>query len=77
MVEVLSPGCPFPAKIELCVWEALDPDCPSDYHVHTSHTDGAAGVKEMARAAVSRRMVKILFSEHVRHQSEYFSSFFF
>lgn len=44
--------------------------------MHTVHTDGSASVSEMADAAAMTGMTQILFSEHVRHTSTYYPSFF-
>lgn len=75
MGDILDPGPPFPVQLELCTWKEIDYNIPSDYHLHTAYTDGTASVLEMAKAAVSNGIAKILFSEHVRHTSKYFGSF--
>ena len=75
MSDLLDPGLPFPVQLEMCTWDENDYNAPSDYHLHTAYTDGTASVLEMAKAAVSNGMARILFSEHVRHTSKYFGSF--
>jgi putative hydrolase len=40
-----------------------------DSHVHTSWTDGEAGVKEVYEAAVKKKLTTVLFSEHSRKTS--------
>jgi len=75
MDDTLEPGSPSPIQLELDTWEEVDYSTPFDYHIHTTYTDGTASVVEMAKAAVSNGVSKILFSEHVRHTSKYFQSF--
>ena len=75
MGDILEPGSPSPTQIELSTWEEIDYSNPFDYHMHTTYTDGTASVLEMAEAAVLKGITKVLFSEHVRHTSNYFSSF--
>ena len=75
MGNKLAPGRPSTIQLELNTWEETDYSTPFDYHIHTTYTDGTASVVEMAEAAVSNGVSKILFSEHVRHTSNYFQSF--
>ena len=75
MGNTLAPGRPSTIQLELNTWEKIDNSTPFDYHIHTAYTDGTASVVEMAKAAVSNGVSKILFSEHVRHTSNYFQSF--
>lgn len=47
-----------------------------DSHLHTSWTDGEAGVKEVYQAAVDKKLKTVLFSEHSRKTSvDWFSRF--
>jgi histidinol phosphatase-like PHP family hydrolase len=48
---------------------------PVDYHAHTTHTDGTASVQAMATAAAQAGLAELLFSEHVRHTSDYYPEF--
>lgn len=75
MSNTLTPGRPSTTRLEFNTWEETDYSTSSDYHIHTTYTDGTASVVEMAEAAVSNGVSKILFSEHVRHTSKYFQSF--
>ena len=62
-------------RLRLLKWDAMDWSVPVDYHIHTTHTDGTASVRQMADSAVSKGIVEVLFSEHVRRTSTYFTSF--
>ena len=75
MGDILEPARPSHTQLRLLPWEAIDPVVAVDYHIHTSYTDGAANIQQIAEAAVSKGIVEVLFSEHVRHTSTYFSSF--
>ena len=75
MGDTLAPGTPSSVQIKLLSWAASKADVPVDYHIHTAHTDGTANVQQMAKAAVSNGIVEVLFSEHARHTSTYFTSF--
>ena len=75
MGERLAPRTPSPVKLKLLTWAAIDSAVATDYHVHTAYTDGTASVQQMAKAAVSKGIVEVLFSGHVRHTSKYFTSF--
>ena len=66
---------PPAAQLQFHTWAAIDSSIAVDYHVHTSHTDGGASVQQMAKAAVEKGIIEILFSEHVRATSNYFISF--
>jgi putative hydrolase len=66
----------MPSSLHLVCWEDHSRATKKiDYHMHTSHTDGTTSAQEMARAAVSKGLNEILFSEHVRHTSTYFPEF--
>ena len=75
MSEKLSPGVPSRANINLVKLDDLDLDFPVDFHMHTSHTDGTATVREMAEASASASVKQVLYTEHVRHTSTYYPSF--
>lgn len=57
-------------------FNALNGDAVNvEWHVHTSHTDGQAGVEEVLRAAQARGLRSVAFTEHVRHTSAWFPAF--
>jgi putative hydrolase len=70
----LSPGIPFPVKLELPKLRDIDHNSPVEHHVHTAYTDGENSVLENMLAARSAGLVKILFSDHVRSDTSYFPS---
>lgn len=71
----LAPGTPFPVQLKLLPWAELCSGDAVDYHLHTAYTDGMSSPKEIANAAVSKGIKEVLFSEHVRYSSTYYSSF--
>ena len=73
--ESLAPGLPSDTRLNLVTLENLDLDLPTDFHMHTSHTDGTATVLEMATASVAAGLKQIMYTEHVRHTSTYYPSF--
>ena len=75
MVNVLPPQVPSPTPLRLVPWTEIDLSFPVDHHIHTNYTDGNASIAQMTKAAVSKGMTTVLFSEHVRHTSTYFPSF--
>lgn len=73
--EILSPGRPNDLRLSLVKLEDLDRDNPTDYHMHTNHTDGTATVVQMAEASAAAGLKQIMFTEHVRHTSTYYPAF--
>ena len=57
-------------------FNALDGDAVNvEWHLHTSHTDGQAGVEEVLRAAQAKGLRSVAFTEHVRRSSIWFAAF--
>jgi putative hydrolase len=57
-------------------FRALDHDGVNvEWHLHTSHTDGVAGVSEILHTAVEKGLRSIAFTEHVRRTSKWFAEF--
>jgi len=75
MDKALPPGSASTTNLQLAPWKEVQLSVAVDYHMHTEHTDGTASSQHMADAAVSKGIREILFSEHVRHTSTYYSSF--
>ena len=46
-----------------------------DYHIHTDITDGTSTIKEYIETAIELKLHAIAFTEHVRKNSEWYSSF--
>jgi putative hydrolase len=53
--------------------QSVDLNC--DFHMHTDRTDGKAGVQEIIDLAVERGLKQVAFTEHVRQDTDWFSSF--
>jgi putative hydrolase len=71
----LPPGTPLPTLLAFASWPELNGRSAIDYHMHTTYTDGKATVSEMVQSAVGAGLSDVLFSEHVRHTSQYFPQF--
>lgn len=73
--EPLAAGTPFPARVTFRALDEIARDAPVDYHLHTHWTDGTASAHTMALTAQARGIRAILFSEHIRHTSDFFPAF--
>jgi len=71
----LLPGNPSKHNLNLVKLDDLDPQSPTDYHMHTNYTDGTATILQMAEASYAVGLKHVMFTEHVRHTSTYYHGF--
>jgi len=50
-------------------------DINCDLHIHTDRTDGVADIASIMACAVEQKLAKLAFTEHVRHETPWFSEF--
>lgn len=75
MITALEPGSPSRSPLRHTTYADIDRTTPTDYHNHTTWTDGTASSVDMASAAAAAGIREMLFSEHIRRTSTYFPDF--